>query len=121
MFFYKWREGMWAWVLHRVAGVSILLFLVVHIVDTALVLYGPKPYNFVMGLYRTPLFRLGEVLLVAAIVYHALNGLRIITLDFWTKGCSVQRQLLYAVAVAFLLIIIPVTYLMLSPVFGAGR
>lgn len=121
MFFYRGREGMWSWLLHRVAGISILVFLLVHVVDTALVLYGPKLYNEIMAIYRMPLFRIGEVLLAAAILFHALNGLRIIAIDFWPNGTRVHRQLFYAVAAVFLLLMIPVTYLMLSPVFGAGR
>src|ERR1019366_5102909 len=38
---YRGREGQWAWILHRVTGVGIFIYLLVHIVDTALLGWGP--------------------------------------------------------------------------------
>ena len=112
---------MWSWLLHRVAGVSILLFLLVHIADTALVSFGPKWYNYAMHIYAKPFFRVGEVMIAAAVFFHGLNGIRIILIDFWVKASQIQRQLFYVVAVVFLVVIIPTAYAMLSPVFGAGK
>ena len=83
---YRGREGMWSWVLHRITGVAIFFFLLVHILDTALIRISPEAYNAVIGTYKTPIMGLGEVALVAAIVFHALNGLRIILIDFWSEG-----------------------------------
>jgi len=80
---YRGNEGMWSWVLHRITGVAIFFFLLVHILDTALVRVSPEAYNAVISQYQTPLMGLGEVALVAAIVFHAFNGLRIILIDFW--------------------------------------
>ncbi len=39
----------------------------------------------------------GEVVLVAGIAYHAFNGLRVILIDFWSKGAKYQRQLFWGV------------------------
>lgn len=110
---YRGREGMWAWLLHRVAGVAIAVFLLAHIVDTALVGWGPKVYNHVVKLYTNPLFRIGEVLLAAALAYHAVNGLRIIAVDFWGGRNALQRRLFYAVAIVFLLLFAPVAVVMI--------
>ena len=73
---YRGREGMWSWVAHRISGMLIFLFLLVHVLDTALVRVSPEAYNEVIGHYKTIVFGLGEIGLVAAIVFHALNGLR---------------------------------------------
>ena len=70
---------------------AIFFFLFVHVLDTALVRVSPEAYNAVIGTYKTPIVGLGEVGLVAAIVFHALNGLRIILVDFWAKGPKYQR------------------------------
>ena len=94
---YRGREGMWSWVLHRITGVAIFFFLLVHILDTALVRVSPEAYNAVIGTYQTPIMGLGEVALVGAIVFHAFNGLRIILVDFWTWATRHQRVLFYAV------------------------
>jgi succinate dehydrogenase / fumarate reductase cytochrome b subunit len=85
---YRGREGMWSWVLHRITGVAIFFFLLVHILDTALVRISPEAYNTVISTYQTPVMGLGETALVAAIVFHAFNGIRIILIDFWTAKYS---------------------------------
>lgn len=57
---YRGNEGMWSWVLHRITGVAIFFFLLVHVLDTALVRVSPEAYNAVMHTYKTPIMGLGE-------------------------------------------------------------
>jgi succinate dehydrogenase / fumarate reductase, cytochrome b subunit len=94
---YRGREGMWSWVAHRVTGVLIFFFLLVHVLDTALVRVSPEAYNAVIGTYQTPIMGLGEVGLVAAIVFHAFNGIRVALVDFWAQGPRYQRVMLWVV------------------------
>jgi len=94
---YRGREGMWSWVAHRVTGVAIFFFLLVHVLDTSLVRISPEAYNDVIGTYKNPIMGLGEAGLVAAIVFHAFNGIRIILVDFWAKGPKYQRVMLWVV------------------------
>jgi succinate dehydrogenase / fumarate reductase cytochrome b subunit len=88
---------MWSWVLHRITGVAIYFFLLVHILDTSLVRLSPEAYNAVIDTYKTPIMGLGEAALVAAIVFHAFNGLRIILIDFWGFGTRHQRLMFWIV------------------------
>ena len=106
---YRGNEGMWSWVLHRITGVAIFFFLLVHVLDTALIRVSPEAYNAVMGTYKNPIMGLGETALVGAIAFHALNGLRIMAVDFWAKGCQYQKQMLWAVATIWLVVMIPAT------------
>lgn len=94
---YRGREGMWSWVLHRITGIAIFFFLLVHVLDTALIRVSPEAYNAVMSSYKNPLMAVGEVVLVAAVTYHAFNGLRIIAVDFWPWATRHQRQLWWGV------------------------
>lgn len=94
---YRGKFGMWSWVLHRITGVAIFFFLLVHVLDTALVRVSPEAYDAVIGTYKTPLIGLAELGLVAAILFHALNGVRIILIDFWRKGAKYQNQMLWVV------------------------
>ncbi|WP_235281577.1 succinate dehydrogenase, cytochrome b556 subunit [Microbacterium azadirachtae] len=94
---YRGREGMWSWVLHRITGISIFFFLLVHVLDTSLIRVSPEAYDAVLGTYKNPIMGLGETVLVAAIVFHALNGLRIILVDVWSKGAQYQRQMFWIV------------------------
>ena len=94
---YRGKVGMWSWVLHRITGVAIFFFLLVHVLDTALVRLSPEAYNAVVSTYNNPIMGLGELVLVGAIIFHALNGLRIILVDFWSKGVKYQRYMFWAV------------------------
>ena len=101
---YRGKVGMWSWVLHRITGVAIFFFLLVHVLDTALVRLSPEAYNAVINTYKTPLIGVAELGLVAAILYHALNGLRIILIDFWRKGVKYQNVMWWVVvAIAFVI------------------
>jgi succinate dehydrogenase / fumarate reductase cytochrome b subunit len=86
---------MWTWVLHRVSGVAILFFLFAHVTDTALVNVSPEAYDRVINTYRNPIVGLLEIGLALLVLFHALNGLRIILFDFWSRGVRLQRQMLY--------------------------
>lgn len=94
---YRGKVGMWSWVLHRITGVAIFFFLLVHVLDTALVRVSPEAYNVVIESYKTPLIGLAELGLVGAILFHGLNGLRIIAIDFWSKGTKFQSIMFWLV------------------------
>ena len=111
---YRGREGMWSWVAHRVTGVLIFFFLFAHVLDTALVRVSPDSYNRIMDTYKTPLVNLMEVGLVGAVLYHALNGLRVMAIDFWSKGTRYQKHMSFAVVAVVLLVMIPGTYYMVE-------
>jgi succinate dehydrogenase / fumarate reductase cytochrome b subunit len=100
---------MWSWVLHRITGATIFFFLFVHVLDTALVRAGPQTYDEVIETYKTPIVGLMEFGLVAAVLYHALNGVRIILIDFWSQGPLYQRLMLWVVGVVWLLVMVPTT------------
>ena len=102
---YRGREGMWSWVLHRITGVAIYFFLLVHILDTSLVRLSPESYNAVINTYKTPIMGLGEIALVAAIGLHALNGLRIILIDFTGFGTRHQKAMFW-VAIALWIVLL---------------
>mgnify|MGYP000850609219 CR=1 FL=1 len=94
---YRGREGMWSWLADRVTGFGIFFFLLVHVLDTALVRVSPEAYNAVIGTYKNPIMGLGEAALVAAIVYHAFNGIRVTLVDFWSEGPRYHRVMLWIV------------------------
>jgi succinate dehydrogenase / fumarate reductase cytochrome b subunit len=115
---YRGREGMWSWVLHRITGVAIYFFLLVHILDTALVRVSPEAYNAVINTYKTPVMGLGEIALVAAIGLHALNGVRIILIDFWSVGTRHQRLMFWLVVGLWIVLLVAFIPRHLMHVFG---
>jgi succinate dehydrogenase / fumarate reductase, cytochrome b subunit len=117
---YRGREGMWSWVAHRVTGLAIFFFLVVHVLDTSLVRVSPEAYNDIMGTYKNPIVGLLEAGLVGAVLLHALNGIRVALVDFWSRGPRLQRQMTYAVIVVWVVLMVPFLWRHLSHVFGGS-
>ncbi|HEY7478347.1 MAG TPA: succinate dehydrogenase, cytochrome b556 subunit [Actinomycetota bacterium] len=111
---YKGHEGQWSWILHRITGVAVILFLFAHIVDTSLVGWGPEAYDRVTKAYDNPIVRLLELGLVAAVLYHSLNGLKITLIDFFPRLVPHIRVLGRATTALFVLAMIPVTWIMLD-------
>jgi len=116
---YKGDPSMWAWLLHRLTGVGIFVFLLLHIVDTALIGWGRDLYDAMMRLYHHPLFRIGEILLAGAVLFHGLNGLRVIILDFAPAATLYQRQLLTGVVVTFIVLFVPAAVIMFAQMLHA--
>src|SRR5882762_4515392 len=110
---YRGDPGMWSWVAHRITGVLTFFFLFAHVLDTALVRVSPNAYDKVIALYKNPLVNVMELGLVGAILYHALNGLRVMLVDFWAKGVRYQRLTLWVIIVVWVVVMIPSAYFML--------
>ncbi len=109
----SWSQLAWFW--HRASGLGVLLYLFMHIVETSTVLFGPEVYNAAVGIFKNLPARLGEVVLMAALVYHALNGLRVIAMDFWPSLTTYYRPLTYGVIAATILAMVPLSLIMLRP------
>ena len=109
---YKGGQGQWSWALHRITGVAVIAFLFIHIADTALVGFGPKYYDKVVHAYHNPLIRLLEIGLAAAVLFHALNGLRIILIDFVPKMADYHKQLFRVVVGLYIMLVVPAVYFM---------
>jgi succinate dehydrogenase / fumarate reductase cytochrome b subunit len=113
---YRGREGQWAFLLHRLTGLGVVLFLAIHIVDTSFVFFAPHLYDEVIKLYRTTLFGIGEVGLVFCLFFHGVNGIRIAYLDLvkpkhWT--IESERKSTVIALVVTLVLFIPSAALML--------
>jgi succinate dehydrogenase / fumarate reductase, membrane anchor subunit len=106
--------GQWAFALSRAAGVGILGFLLLHIVDIALVPFAPGLYERTVTGYALPYLVPMEVLLVAAVVYHALNGLRLMVLDALDRRATAARGPSFVVVIVVTaLLVLPSVVLLL--------
>ena len=105
---------------HRASGLGVLLYLFMHIVETSTVLFGPDVYNAAVGIFRNLPARLGEIVLMAALVSHALLGLRVLALDFWPGLTVYYRPMTYGVVSATIVSMIPLSIIMLRPFMPWG-
>ena len=115
---YKGQSGMWSWLLHRITGLGVLLFILIHIVDISLLNFGPKVYNEGIALFGLTFVRILSLALIGALLYHAFNGVRIMLIDFWPKGARYQRIMFATVMVLTIICFLPMAYFVMAPVFG---
>lgn len=97
---YKGKSGQWAFILHRVTGFLVFMFLLLHVIDVSLVNADPQLYNEVHQLYGNVMLRLFEVGLLAALLFHSFNGLRIVMIDFF-PGAIRNEKAMFRVVLAF--------------------
>ncbi len=97
---YRWHAGSVAWILHRITGIALLGYLFVHIWALRSLVKGEAVFQAEMELFTTPVFKVAEWLLFAVVLFHALNGIRIVVVDFSARGAYRQKALLRLVYAA---------------------
>ena len=83
------RAGWWAWFLQRLTGVALVGYLFLHILVISTVQAGQDAFDSVLIVLQKPFFVVLDLFLIAAVVYHALNGVRVLLFDL---GISLKRQ-----------------------------
>lgn len=78
----KYRIERYFYTLHRLTGLGILLYLVLHIHVTAFKIKGQQAWETVMNAVGAPIFHLGEYALFVAVIFHVANGIRLIITQF---------------------------------------
>jgi succinate dehydrogenase / fumarate reductase cytochrome b subunit len=114
---YRGREGQWAWILHRITGLGVVLFLLLHIFDIFLMAAGRDVFESFLDLYTAAPFRLLEAGLIASVIYHALNGARVIIVDFWPQYGRHQNILWRGVLILAIIFSIPAVIITIRPIF----
>ncbi len=89
----------WAFVAHRATGVAVFAFLALHVFDVALFTVSQERFDDVHELYGTTPMRVFECLLLFAILFHTLNGLRLMLLDVAEVRLATARRLLHVAVV----------------------
>jgi succinate dehydrogenase / fumarate reductase cytochrome b subunit len=87
----KNKLGLWGWLgggrygaeryayaLHRLSGLGILAYFIMHIFVTGTRMGGPQRWQSTMAFFGAPSFKLGELLVFLAFVYHGVNGIRLV-------------------------------------------
>ncbi|HRL11050.1 MAG TPA: succinate dehydrogenase, cytochrome b556 subunit [Aggregatilineales bacterium] len=113
---YRGAIGQWSWVLHRITGLGVVLFLALHVLGVGMAFYAPGLWEKEIAVYQSPLFTIGEFALVACVIYHAYNGLRISIFDFNPRLWKHQKRAAYIVLAATVVTLVPVFALMFNHV-----
>ena len=117
----KWGIERYLYTLHRITGVGILLFFMIHIFESATRIYGMEVWNPLMAAMHHPVFKIGEILVFVAFAFHALNGIRLILIELgfmfivgkpkqpiypYTSSLNVQRPWVIAVMIIVAVLIV---------------
>jgi succinate dehydrogenase / fumarate reductase cytochrome b subunit len=108
------RVGMWAYALNRITGIGLVIYLYLHLGVLSLLSRGPEAWDSFVAIARSPFFLALDVVLLAGILIHGLNGLRIALTGFgvYVKG----QKLIFAVLMLVAAVMLGVAAL---KIFGA--
>lgn len=81
--------GMWAYVLNRLTGIGLVVYLYLHLVVLSTLARGPEGWDPFIAVVRSPLFLTLDVVLFAGLLIHGLNGLRVTLIGF---GIGVRQH-----------------------------
>lgn len=121
---YKGRTNQVMWVLHRISGLGVLLFLILHIFGMSMAAFNPPVHEAMLNLYKTPLFSLGELALAACLIFHSINGTRVAILDLrphlWEKQEVATRWAIIITLVLLAPTLIIMAYKSISHFMASG-
>ena len=121
---YRYFTGSLSFVLHRVTGLGLLAFLFFHVLSITKATNEFWKYDLLMHRYQVPDFKLGELALYAALLFHGINGLRILLIDFVFDSTHSAKRLFWAcfalIAVLFIIGAIPLILHWNTQAFQAG-
>ncbi len=109
---YRWKTGMFAWIMFRVTGIALVVYLSMHIMVISN-LHDPGKFNQTMEFLGSWKFRLVELGLWAAVLYHAINGIRIFIVDFFS-GSLYQAKLFWALMLLYAVLFLAGAYPLFS-------
>jgi succinate dehydrogenase / fumarate reductase cytochrome b subunit len=102
------QTGSWAFALNRITAIGLTFYLFLHLSVLSLLAQGPGAYDKFLALTENPFIKLGEWAVVAAVLLHGLNGIRLILTSFGV-GVTRQKQLFYGFMIVAILVILMFT------------
>lgn len=97
--------GMWAYTLNRITGIGLVVYLYLHLAVLSLLATGPDAWDTFVAIARTPAFLVLDVILLAGLLIHGLNGIRV-TLNGFGVGVKAQKWMFAGLMLAALVALI---------------
>ena len=91
---YRGGVGMMSWLLHRVSGLVLSAYLLLHIWDLRSAQRGAESFDQALATFQSPFWKVMDLLLLLAVLFHSLNGIRLLLFDAG-MGLRSQRQLFW--------------------------
>jgi len=115
---YKGGGTMLAWVLHRIGGLAMVVFVGMHVLSGfSMQQFGSDIGTAINTVYESPYF---QVFIYFFVIFHILNGLRIIVLDVWPKLLQYQREVTWLQWLVFVPVYGLAVFLMIQKALAGG-
>ena len=101
--------GMIAFVLHRITGIALSLYLFLHIWTLSAVQEGEAAFNHSIDKWDNAVGHIFEYLLLLAVTWHLLNGIRVTFVDFLRFTRQQKRMLAWAIVLTVIVAIVSAT------------
>ena len=108
---YKGQAPMWSFILHRIGGVGMAVFITLHILASFI---GGKSGVFINTLYEHWLF---QIFIFFCVLFHAINGLRITIVDLFPKLLVHQREAIWVELAVFIPLFAAAVFVIMSTAF----
>ena len=103
---YRWQLGFWAFLLMRISGAALALYLAMHLYVLHNLLKGPETFDAVMKTVQNPVFKFFELVLLGGVLYHSVNGVRILFVDFGQASKAHEKWFWGMVSLGVVILII---------------
>lgn len=116
----RYRGGgpMLAWVLHRIGGLAIIIFVGIHVISSFFMQQtGSDVATAINIVYESVYF---QVFIYFFVIFHAINGLRIILMDLWPKLLQYQHEVIWLEWFIFIPIYGLAVFIMIQNALQAG-
>ncbi|MGB9639966.1 MAG: hypothetical protein ACPL4H_03585 [Anaerolineales bacterium] len=115
---YKGGSPMITWILHRIGGLAMVVFVGFHITSAFFTQQlGSNLAILINSIYESPYF---QIVLYFFVIFHAINGLRIIIMDTFPKLLEYQRELTWLEWIIFIPIYGLAVFITLMRLFANG-
>jgi len=115
---YQGKGPMLTFILHRISGLSMVTFIGLHILASFLM---KQAFSSTAGIYINQIYEnwIFQVYTFFCVLFHSINGLRIVILDFWPKLIEHQREAIWLEWCIFLPLFGLAAYLLVLKGLGA--
>ncbi len=104
---YRYFTGSLSYVLHRITGLALVFFLFFHILSITKAGHDPMRYDLLYFRFQEADFKFGEIMLYAALLFHGINGMRLLLVDFVLEQTHSAKKLFWlAIALIVILLIV---------------
>ncbi|HBC47409.1 MAG TPA: succinate dehydrogenase, cytochrome b556 subunit [candidate division Zixibacteria bacterium] len=105
--------GTFAWVLHRITGLLLLVYLFMHLWVLGSANSGPGAFDQRLRMVQSPIFHFLEIGLILTVFYHMINGLSITIMDFF--NLSSKHKTLVTISVVIFAVVAIVAFGIMLP------